>query len=427
MKVIINPPRKTWKELCQRPQLNLEFLEGSVKNILSRVKSSGDAALRELTRQLDKVDVTEIKVSDTEIRSAISEIPFDLKTAIELAAKNIEKFHAAQRRDIVKVETTPGVVCWRKPEPIQKIGLYIPGGSAPLFSTVLMLGIPAKLAGCEEVILCSPPDSSGAINPAILFAAQLSGIKNIFKVGGAQAIAAMAYGTETIPSVNKIFGPGNQYVTKAKQIVNLEGTAIDLPAGPSEVLVWADEDANPLFVAADLLSQAEHGADSQVMLVVSEETIANKIIDKIATQLERLPRKDLAKEALANSRAIVLNRSNTIDFVNDYAPEHLIINTKDCDEIVAEIKNAGSIFLGQFTPESAGDYASGTNHTLPTNGFAKSYGGVSIESFIKYITVQKISKEGITNLGPSIEFMAEAEKLRGHAEAVRVRTNQLSK
>jgi histidinol dehydrogenase len=427
MKVITNPTREAWKGLCQRPQLNLEFLEGSVKNILARVKSSGDGALRELTLQFDKVAVTEIQIKQAEIKEAIDQIPPDLKTAIEQAARNIEKFHAAQTRDTVKIETMPGVVCWRKPEPIQKVGIYVPGGSAPLFSTVLMLGIPAKLAGCEEVILCSPPESGGVINPAILFAAQLSGIKNIFKVGGAQAIAAMAYGTETIPSVNKIFGPGNQYVTKAKQIVNLEGTAIDMPAGPSEVLVWADEDANASYVAADLLSQAEHGADSQVMLVASKESIANKIIDKIAAQLERLPRKDIAKEALANSRAIILDKYDAVDFVNDYAPEHLIINTKNCDELIEEIKNAGSIFLGQFTPESAGDYASGTNHTLPTNGFAKSYGGVSLESFIKYITVQKISREGITNLGPTIELMAEAEKLRGHAEAVRVRTNQSSK
>jgi len=347
-----------------------------------------------------------------------------LKNAIELAAKNIEKFHAAQKREIVKVETTPGVTCWRKAEPIQKVGIYIPGGSAPLFSTVLMLGLPAKLAGCDEVILCTPPDSNGKVNPAILFSANLTGIKNIFKVGGAQAIAAMAYGTESIIAVDKIFGPGNQYVTKAKQLVNMEGTAIDMPAGPSEVLVIADDSANPSFVAADLLSQAEHGTDSQVMLITSDESVVKNVLDQINIQLEKLPRKEIAKEALANSRAIILEKENAIDFVNNYAPEHLIINTKDCDELVDKIKNAGSIFLGQFTPESAGDYASGTNHTLPTNGFAKSYGGVSLESFLKYITVQKISKEGMSNLGPAIELMAEAEQLRGHAEAVRIRMNK---
>ncbi len=421
MKMIINPARENWNELCQRPQMNLEFLEGSVKNILARVKSSGDRALRELTLQFDKIKLDDLKVSAKEIEDGIASVSVELKKSIELAAKNIEQFHAAQKREVIKVETTPGVICWRKAEPIQKIGIYIPGGSAPLFSTVLMLGIPAKLAGCEEIVLCTPPDSNGKINPAILFAANLTGIKNIFKVGGAQAIAAMAYGTESISSVYKIFGPGNQYVTKAKQLVNLEGTAIDMPAGPSEVLVIADENANPSFAAADLLSQAEHGVDSQVILVTSEERIARNITEQIYIQLERLPRKEIAKEALANSRAIILNNRDAIDFVNSYAPEHLIINTKDCDELVEKIKNAGSIFLGQFTPESAGDYASGTNHTLPTNGFAKSYSGVSLESFLKYITVQKISKEGLNNLGPVIEAMAEAEQLRGHGEAVRVR------
>ncbi|HEV8512809.1 MAG TPA: histidinol dehydrogenase [Cyclobacteriaceae bacterium] len=424
MKVLNNPAKETWNELCQRPQLNLEFLEGSVKNILARVKTSGDEALRELTLQFDKIKLGDLKVSENEIKEAIASVPADLKKAIETAAKNIEKFHAAQKRESIKIETTPGVVCWRKAEPIQKVGIYIPGGSAPLFSTVLMLSIPAKLAGCEEVILCTPPDSNGKVNPAILFAANFTGIRNIFKVGGAQAIAALAYGTESISPVSKIFGPGNQYVTKAKQQVNLEGTAIDMPAGPSEVLVWADENANPSYVAADLLSQAEHGADSQVMLVTSNEKIVKSVLDQINIQLKKLPRKEIAKEALVNSRAIILEKEIAIEFINNYAPEHLIINTVDSDTIVDKIKNAGSIFLGQFTPESAGDYASGTNHTLPTNGFAKSYGGVSLESFLKYITIQKISKEGLNNLGPAIELMAEAEQLKGHAEAVRVRINQ---
>ncbi len=423
MKTIINPQRKEWAELCRRPQMQLEFLAGSVKNILSRVKTSGDAALRELTFQFDKIELNDLHVSEKEIQEAIRLVPQALRHAIETAAKNIETFHAAQKRETIKIETTPGVICWRKAEPIQKIGIYIPGGSAPLFSTVLMLGIPAKLAGCTEVVLCTPPDSEGKINPAILFAANYVGIKNIFKVGGAQAIAAMAYGTESIPLVYKIFGPGNQFVTKAKQLVNAEGTAIDMPAGPSEVLVLADENANASFVAADLLSQAEHGADSQVILVASSESLALCIIKEMEIQLEKLPRKEIAKEALTNSRAIILEKEKAIEFINEYASEHLIINTKDCDELVDEIKNAGSIFLGAYTPESAGDYASGTNHTLPTNGFAKSYSGVSLESFLKYITVQKITEEGIKNLGPTIALMAEAERLKGHAEAVNVRIN----
>lgn len=424
MKIVSNPEKNTWDELCKRPQMQLEFLEGSVKNILSRVAASGDAALRELTFQFDKIKIDELQVSKKEIREAIDLVPQDLKQAIKLASKNITTFHAAQKREVVKVETTPGVLCWRKAEPIQKIGIYIPGGSAPLFSTVLMLGIPAKLAGCEEIVLCTPPDQEGKIHPAILFTANLIGVKNIFKVGGAQAIAAMAYGTVSIPSVYKIFGPGNQYVTKAKQLVNLEGTAIDMPAGPSEVLVLADASADPTWVAADLLSQAEHGTDSQVILVTESEPLAKSIIAEIEVQVKKLPRRKIAETALANSCAILLEKEKAIDFINHYAPEHLIINTIDCDELAEKIKNAGSLFLGAYTPESAGDYASGTNHTLPTNGFAKSYSGVSLENFLKYITVQKITKEGIKNLGPTIEFMAEAEQLKGHAEAVRRRISQ---
>jgi histidinol dehydrogenase len=424
MKIINNPGREIWKELCLRPQMQLEFLEGSVKNILSRVRASGDEALRELTLQFDKIKLGDLRVSEKEINAAIGQVPEKLKHAIELAANNIRTFHAAQKRNIVKIETMPGVLCWRKAMPIQKVGIYIPGGSAPLFSTVLMLGIPAGLAGCAEVILCSPPDLDGKINPVILFSANLVGIKNVFKVGGAQAIGAMAYGTESIPAAYKIFGPGNQYVTKAKQLVNLEGTAIDMPAGPSELLVIGDKEANPKFIAADLLSQAEHGADSQVMFVTDDELLVKKVNDEIGIQLEKLPRKEIAKEALANSRAIILGKDKAIEFTNEYAPEHLIINTEDCDEIAEKISNAGSIFLGEYAPESAGDYASGTNHTLPTNGFAKSYGGVSVESFLKFITLQSISKEGINNLGATIELMAEAEQLAGHAEAVRIRTNK---
>jgi histidinol dehydrogenase len=424
MKIVHNPAKEMWNALCQRPQMNLEFLEGSVKNILARVKTSGDAALRELTLQFDKIKLDALKVTDKEIKEAVASVPSELKNAIEFAAKNIEKFHAAQKREVVRIETTSGVICWREAKPIQKIGIYIPGGSAPLFSTVLMLGIPAKLAGCEEVILCTPPDAGGKINPAILLTAHLTGIRNIFKVGGAQAIAAMAYGTESIPSVYKIFGPGNQYVTKAKQLVNLEGTAIDMPAGPSEVLVLADENADSAFVAADLLSQAEHGPDSQVILLTFEEQTVTKVLHEINIQVEKLPRKEIAKEALANSLAIIIEKGKAMEFINTYAPEHLIINTTDCDQLAKEIKNAGSVFLGPFTPESAGDYASGTNHTLPTDGFAKNYSGVSLESFLKYITVQKISMEGLKHLGPTIEVMAEAEQLRGHAEAVRIRNSR---
>lgn len=424
MKTINNPPKSQWPVLCERPQIELDFLEGSVKNIINRVRKSGDDAVRELTLQFDKVQVGELQVSEKEIAEAAATIPSTLKTAILAAAKNIEVFHAAQKRITEKIETMPGVTCWRKATAIQKVGIYIPGGSAPLFSTVLMLGVPARLSGCEEVILCSPPDKSGKINPAILFAAQLTGVKKIFKVGGAQAIAAMAFGTVTIPSVSKIFGPGNQYVTKAKQLISQEGIAIDMPAGPSEVLVIADENADPVFVAADLLSQAEHGADSQVVLATTNAEMVTRISKEIENQLESLPRKEIAKEALSNSLSLVFeNNKELIAFVNEFAPEHLIINTKDCDQLVDQVVNAGSIFLGPYTPEAAGDYASGTNHTLPTNGFAKAFGGVSLESFMKYITVQKISKAGLDVLGPIVEEMAEAEQLKGHAEAVRVRRN----
>lgn len=424
MKTLNNPPKSQWPALCERPQIELDFLEGSIKNILNRVRKSGDEAVKELTLQYDKVQIDELIVSDKEIANAVTHLPASLKSAILAAAKNIEVFHASQKRAIEKIDTMPGVTCWRKATAIQKVGIYIPGGSAPLFSTVLMLCVPARLAGCDEVILCTPPDKHGKINPAILFAAQLTGVKKIFKVGGAQAIAAMAFGTETIPSVSKIFGPGNQYVTKAKQLISQEGIAIDMPAGPSEVLVIADEDADPSYIAADLLSQAEHGADSQVVLATTNSNLVSKVSKEIEKQLEVLPRKELAIEALNNSLSLVFeNNQDLIAFVNEFAPEHLIINTKDCDQLVDQIKNAGSIFLGPYTPEAAGDYASGTNHTLPTNGFAKAFGGVSLESFMKYITIQKISKAGLDVLGPIVEEMAEAEQLKGHAEAVRVRRN----
>jgi len=422
MKTINTPARSQWKSLCQRPQMELEFLESAVGNVLNRVRKSGDAALKELTLQFDKVNLDSIQVTQNEIDEAVKNLPSSLKAAILSATKNIETFHASQKREVTLVETMPGVTCWRKGTPIQKVGIYIPGGSAPLFSTVLMLGVPARLAGCEEVVLCSPPDKNGKINPAILFAAYHTGVKKIFKVGGAQAIAAMAYGTETVPSVSKIFGPGNQYVTKAKQLISQEGIAIDMPAGPSEVLVIADEFANPSYLAADLLSQAEHGADSQVVLVTTQSELIAGVLKEIELQVERLPRKEIARQALANSLSVIFNsKDELIDFVNEFAPEHLIINTIDSDQLVDRIVNAGSIFLGPYTPEAAGDYASGTNHTLPTNGFAKAFGGVSLESFMKYITIQKITKAGLDLLGPIVEEMAEAEQLSGHAEAVRVR------
>lgn len=422
MKQFNNPSRSEWGSLCKRPQLELDFLEGSVKNILNRVRTSGDAALLEFTKQFDQTHLDTLQASQSEIDAAIAAIPASLKTAILTATKNIEVFHAAQVRSTERIDTMPGVTCWRKATPIEKVGIYIPGGTAPLFSTVLMLAIPARLAGCTEVILCTPPDKQGKVNPAILFAAWQSGIRKIYKVGGAQAIAAMAFGTETIPSVSKIFGPGNQYVTKAKQLISQEGIAIDMPAGPSEVLIVADEQANPAYVAADLLSQAEHGADSQVVLVTTSQNLMPAILKEIDLQLENLPRKELAVEALKNSLALTFDdEKDIVDFVNTYAPEHLIINTANCDSTVEQIINAGSIFLGQYTPEAAGDYASGTNHTLPTNGFAKAYGGVALESFMKYITVQKISKQGLDLLGPVVEEMAEAEQLKGHAQAIRIR------
>jgi histidinol dehydrogenase len=426
MKIVNNPSRDTWPQLTTRPQLELEFLESSVRNVLHRVKLSGDSALRELTLQFDKATIRDFRVSEQEVAAASVSIPDSLKQALQRAAENIEKFHAAQIKDSPKIETSTGVFCWRKAVPITKVGIYIPGGSAPLFSTVLMLGIPARLAGCQEIILCSPPNSEGQIDPTILFAARLVGISSIYKVGGAQAIAAMAYGTESISKVYKIFGPGNQYVTKAKQLVLEEGIAIDMPAGPSEVLVMADETSTPSFVAADLLSQAEHGEDSQVVLVVNDEKLLAPIQSEIDRQLSALPRKAIAEKALLHSRLIVISDQPTaIDFVNEYAPEHLIINMENPDRVATHIVNAGSVFLGNYSPEAIGDYASGTNHTLPTNGYAKAYAGVALESFMKYITYQQLTEEGIRLLGPVVERMAEAEQLDGHKMAVRVRLDTL--
>jgi histidinol dehydrogenase len=427
MKVVINPARADWSQLCERPGLELEFLESAVKNVLTRVKSSGDAALRALTQQFDQVTIDELAVSLKEIEAAEKLLEEDLKSAIRVAAANIEKFHEAQKISLLEIETMPGVLCWRKAVPIGKVGIYIPGGTAPLFSTVLMLAIPARLAGCEEIVLCSPPDQTGNIHPAILFTASLTGVKKIFKVGGAQAIGAMAYGTETIPAVYKIFGPGNQYVTQAKQMVNQQGTAIDMPAGPSEVLVIGDEYANAAFIAADLLSQAEHGVDSQVIFVTISEKMVHHVKEEIDKQIQLLPRKAIAQQALENSISIVFKTwEDVADFTNEYAPEHLIINIQNCEAFSESIKTAGSVFLGPYTPESVGDYASGTNHTLPTNGFAKAYSGVSLESFTRFMTFQKITSDGIQKIGPIVEKMAAAEELIGHQQSVSIRLRSLS-
>lgn len=428
MNIYRNPARETWNELTRRPQIELSFLERSVRNILKHVKTSGDQAIRDLTLQFDKVTLQDLEVTKEEIRHASEQLPAELKKAIATAAENITKFHSVQRRDPVVVETMPGVRCWRKAVPITRVGIYIPGGTAPLFSTVLMLGIPARLAGCSEIVLCTPPAKDGRINEAILFAAALVGVTRIYKVGGAQAVAAMAYGTETIPNVYKIFGPGNQYVTKAKQLITEEGVAIDMPAGPSEVLVLADEICNPAFVAADLLSQAEHGEDSQVMLVLMDENKLPAIRNELDQQLKVLPRKTIAEKSLANSRVVLLtDEALAIDFTNEYAPEHLIINTSNAEAIAEQIVNAGSVFIGNLSPEAIGDYASGTNHTLPTNGYAKAYAGVSLESFLKYITYQQLSETGLKNIGPTVEKMAEAEALAAHQRAVTVRLESLSK
>ncbi|MCB0651614.1 MAG: histidinol dehydrogenase [Saprospiraceae bacterium] len=422
MNIYKYPERNEWSELTQRPAIEKMALEDTVKDILKEVRSSGDEALIRFTEQFDKAKPDQIFVSDKEIKTVETKVSEVLKAAIDMARSNIEKFHAVQREAITVVETTPGVQCWRKSVAIEKVGLYIPGGTAPLFSTILMLAIPAKLAGCREIVLCTPPDKSGNIHPAILYTANIVGITKIFKVGGAQAIAAMAYGTETVPRVNKIFGPGNQFVTKAKEIVQQSGVAIDMPAGPSEVLVIADVTCNPKFVAADLLSQAEHGTDSQVILLSDDLTVLEQTMAEVKKQLQKLPRKAIATEALLYGRAILLNSmEDCIDFSNLYAPEHLIIAAEKADAYTEQVINAGSVFLGNYSCESAGDYASGTNHTLPTNGFAKSYSGVSLDSFVKKITFQKLSKEGLENIGPAIEIMAEAEALFAHKNAVSIR------
>lgn len=426
MKVIKFPDRSEWVELCKRPVMGTSELKGSVKAIMQKVRQDGDATLYELSEKYDKVKLDKLKVSKEQIASADQRLSQELKEAIQLAKVNIEKFHAAQKEEPQIIETQVGVQCWRKSLPIEKVGLYIPGGSAPLFSTLLMLGIPAKLAGCREIVVCTPSGKEG-IHPAVLYAAQLIGIENIYQIGGSQAIAAMAYGTNTIPKVDKIFGPGNQYVTMAKQLAQQEGVAIDMPAGPSEVLVIADDTCMPSFVAADLLSQAEHGVDSQVILVIKgrAETL-DSILGEVKKQVEELPRKDIAKLALEKSLAVMVNTwDDAMSLSNTYAPEHLILATENAEELVNMVINAGSVFIGNWSCESAGDYASGTNHTLPTNAYARSYSGVSLDSFVRKVTFQKLSQDGIKSIGPAIEQMAEAEGLQAHKNAVTLRLNAL--
>ncbi|HEV7231085.1 MAG TPA: histidinol dehydrogenase [Bacteroidia bacterium] len=422
MKTIKFPERREYDNLLRRPVAETASLETLVAGILSDVKLQGDAALKLYGLQFDKVQISRFEVEETEFEKAEGLVPEKLKNAIRFAAENIRRFHAAQKESGQTVETVPGVTCWRKSVPVSSVGLYIPGGSAPLFSTILMLGIPAMLAGCGEVVMCTPPMPDGTVNPAMLFAARLVGIRKVFRVGGVQAIGAMAYGTESIPRVHKIFGPGNGYVTCAKQLISKEGIAIDLPAGPSELAVLADKSCVPAFVAADLLSQAEHGPDSQVILVTDSEKVIEDVMKQLGEQLELLPRKELAAQALRNSKAILVKgMEEGMYLLNSYAPEHLIIACRNDQVLAAQVVNAGSVFLGNYACESAGDYASGTNHTLPTNGAAKAYSGVSLDSFVKKITFQSITKEGIQNLGRAIELMAEAEGLEGHRNAVSVR------
>lgn len=422
MKIISFPPRAEWKKLLSRPVQEMAEIEQRVQPILQKVKQEGDKALKEFAKQFDKIELGTLRVSAQEIDAAEGQLSDELKQAIQQAYKNIYTFHEAQKQQAQVIETMPGVKCWRKSVGIQKVGFYIPGGTAPLFSTVLMLGVPAQIAGCQEVVLCSPSN-----HPAIYYAAKLVGVTQIFRVGGAQAIAAMAYGTETIPQVYKIFGPGNQYVTAAKQLLSKEGVAIDMPAGPSEVAVMADDSAVPSFVAADLLSQAEHGSDSQVLLVSTSKKLVSAVNLAVSGQLNRLPRKDLATRAIENSKIILLeNEQDCIDLLNDYAPEHLILSVQNYMAVAEKIVNAGSVFLGNYTPESCGDYASGTNHTLPTNGYARAYSGVSVDSFVKKITFQEISETGIRNISKTVELMAEAESLEAHKRAVSLRVESLN-
>jgi len=426
MKKYSYPAMSEWKALLTRPLMPVATISETVGAVLDAVRERGDEALREFEQRFDGVTLTDLEVNESELSESESLVSEELKHSISLAKQTITTFHAAQDIKLPIVETAKGVTCWQKALPIEKIGLYIPGGTAPLFSTVLMLAIPASIAGCREIVLCTPPGKNGKVHPAVLYAAKLAGVKHIFKVGGSQAIAAMAYGTESIPKVYKIFGPGNQYVTTAKQLVSLRDVAIDMPAGPSEVEVLADETANPVFVASDLLSQAEHGVDSQAMLITTSDSLAELVMKEVDRQVALLPRQEIALKSLANSRIIVVRTlDEAIKATNDYAPEHLILSVKDSRATAECITNAGSIFLGHLTPESAGDYASGTNHTLPTNGYAKAYSGVNLDSFRKRITYQEITAEGLKTIGPAVEIMAEAEALTAHKNAVTLRLNTL--
>ena len=427
MKIYNNPDKNLWADILKRPAIDTSTLFGTVGEILKNVKIRGDAAVREYVLKFDKSETTDFLVSEKEFQTAENQLDTPLKNAILTAKANIQRFHATQKSAIEVVETMTGIDCWRKSVGIEKVGLYIPGGTAPLLSTVLMLGVPAQIAGCREVVLCTPSRGNAPVHPAILFAAKTVGITKIFKIGGVQAIAAMAYGTETVPQVWKIFGPGNQYVTAAKQLINTEGVAIDMPAGPSEVMVIADNTARPKFVAADLLSQAEHGIDSQVVLVAFDEMMVKSILQEIDNQLLTLPRSEFAKAALENSVAIIVkNDADALAVANYYAAEHLIISTANADDLATQVINAGSVFIGHFSPESVGDYASGTNHVLPTNGFARAYSGVSVDSFVKKITFQRLTTEGVKNIGNTVIEMAEAELLKAHANAVRVRLDEIN-
>lgn len=421
-----HPNKNRWNDLLQRPTADSTEFFDSVSTILKEIQNEGDTAVQRYSAQFDGYTKTNFRVSSSEIEDSAILISPELKKAIQNAAKNITTFHESQHQDFKKVETQPGVVCWQKSVGIEKVGLYVPGGTAPLFSTVLMLAIPAKIAGCKEIVLCTPPNKQGKVHPAILYAAKTAGVENIYKLGGIQAIGAMAYGTKSIPKVYKIFGPGNRYVTAAKQLVSLSEVAIDMPAGPSEVLVIADESAHPAFVAADLLSQAEHGADSQVILLTDSEKVLEETLKEVDKQLKELPRIEGTAKALEESRAILLNNmEEMIEMSNQYAPEHLILAVNDADEVAEKIINAGSVFIGHYTPESIGDYASGTNHTLPTNGHARAYSGVNLDSYIRKITFQKLSKEGLRDLGPVVEVMAEAELLQAHKNAISIRLKNM--
>ena len=423
---IDNPAQEEWPVICKRPIRDLSEIQAVAQPIFEEVENMGDLALKKYSAKFDRVDIDDFQVDSKTIREAEGLLNKDLKTAINTAYSNIYNFHNAQKSARIQVETLEEVVCWQEKRPIQKVGLYIPGGTAPLFSTVLMLAIPAKIAGCQEVVLCTPPDEEGSVNPAILYTANLCGIDKIFRIGGIQSIAALTYGTETVPKVYKIFGPGNQYVTVAKQMATNYGVAIDMPAGPSEVLVMADRTADPSFVASDLLSQAEHGTDSQVILVSTDKELLSRTEEQVKEQLDALPRKSIAEQAIMNSKMILFNSEEAAaDFVNEYGPEHYIINCENEDFFLDKVQNAGSVFVGKYTPESAGDYASGTNHTLPTNGYAKQYSGVNLDSFLKSITFQKISEKGLMNLGPTIETMADAEGLYAHKNAVSLRLTSI--